>query len=287
MNSHKNVPIPNPIPFAARAFVEDSKSPTMRLVVVLETIGRLGPITLRDLTSETGISRAAVWRAAAVLRKCGWVNTRLSDHAFELSSTLESFAAKAFFTPVEVEEARKCLSFFQDFFHVNLGFFTAVGTYKILDSSRNDLEVNSELSLINDAPAIAALIPLPPTESEKHLQAYLNRSTKEERNTAEQIDVFAALEEHKDTYRVWSANGESFSAPFESSFGAYGSLEFSLKTYTQRQKQALVRLSECLPRVVDLKSALENCHFKDALCIHCRNTIQQHSPHCKITASGP
>ncbi|MCE8511041.1 hypothetical protein KBY28_21585 [Ruegeria pomeroyi] len=248
----------------------NKKAPTERLILVLEVIGRFGPITLTELSKVTGISRAATWRATTVLRSYGWVNIRLCDHAFELSTQLESFATRAYFTPAEVEEAREIALVFQDLFHVRFGFFVEYGKFVAYDCTKGYSQVDSFLSLVNDAPALAALLPMPPELSAKHIGAFLHDASSDEQSTVRSGDFAALVDKLRRLNRVWGANKESFCAPFLSSYGAYGAVEFSVKSASKKQKSRLAKLSDCLPGLLDSSVSKWICGDRSTVCISCR-----------------
>lgn len=154
------------------------KAPSYRVLLVMDTIGEHGPISLNALCKRLpDISRAGIWRAAAALRDYGWVRTRLSDNAFELTSKVDFRLANAHFaheaTQQAVDAIQKRLA--QGATHVTAGVFVAPGQFEVVESTQAGVQIGVPLSLVFDEFAREAQCHMDQTALLTHLTAYLKR----------------------------------------------------------------------------------------------------------------
>ncbi|WP_347863999.1 hypothetical protein [Planktomarina sp.] len=162
----------------AKALSQNLKAPSYRVLLVMDTIGAQGPISLNALCALLpDISRAGIWRAAATLRDYGWVRTRLADNAFELTSKMDFRLANAHFahtaTEGAVEEINRRLE--KGGSDVTACMFVAPGRLEIIETTQADVQIGVPLSLVFDELALAAQSKMDRALLLKHLTAYINR----------------------------------------------------------------------------------------------------------------
>lgn len=187
-----------------KPLAERLKAPSYRVLLVMDTIGEHGPISLNNLCKRLpNVSRAGIWRAVAMLRDYGWVRSRLSDNAFELTSQLDFKLANAYFaheaTQRAVVKIQKHLA--QGATQVTVGTFIAPGQLVIIESTQMDAQIGVPLSLVFDDFALAAQSKMDQTVLLKHLTAYINRSDLpvEEVNIIKTGQHLKGLQELRDT----------------------------------------------------------------------------------------
>lgn len=174
-------PFANPhLPAAGMA--EDERH-AFRFVDIIEALARHAPVTLAGLVERTGLPRGAVWRALDVLRARGWVRMRHGDKAYELRAPVAALFAQARTSRPEVEAAMPLFERLTAIphVHVDLGMFTALGEFRIVETTRRDGYDRRPLSLTDEDIAVVAQLHLSPPQLVRHLKAFMERATGEER----------------------------------------------------------------------------------------------------------
>ncbi|NBO21687.1 MAG: hypothetical protein EBU97_07160, partial [Rhodobacteraceae bacterium] len=111
-----------------------------RLLDVADAVARLGPITLTDLAVAVSLPRAAVWRALQVLRDREWLRMRHGDNAYVLNPRVAGIFGNATTCRPEVEAALPLFERLAQLgpVHVDLGLFTELGEFRIVETTRKD-----------------------------------------------------------------------------------------------------------------------------------------------------
>jgi DNA-binding IclR family transcriptional regulator len=192
---------------------ETPESSAQRLLDVLEGVCRFGPITLSDLVSRLDIPRGAVWRSLDALRQKGWVRMRHGDRAFELCAAVTGLFAHAHAARPEVEALMPIFTRLADSgpVHVDLGLFTARGTFRVVETTRKQGYADQSLSLTDEDIALAAQLHLPPADLVRHLTTFMERAGTEERqviSSGEHARTIRRLRQHG---VVWHDDGSSAS----------------------------------------------------------------------------
>lgn len=170
------------LPMPAASAAEDDRH-AFRFVDIIEALARHAPVTLAGLVERTGLPRGAVWRALDVLRARGWVRMRHGDKAYELRAPVAALFAQAKTSRPEVEAAMPLFERLTAIphVHVDLGLFTALGDFRIVETTRRDGYDRRPLSLTDEDIAVVAQLHLSPPQLVRHLKAFMERATGEER----------------------------------------------------------------------------------------------------------
>lgn len=174
---------------------------SFRLLDILEAMARHAPITLADLVERTGLPRGAVWRGLDVLRARGWVRMRHGDKAFELRAPVGALFGQAKTSRPEVEAAMPLFERLADIphVHVDLGMFTGIGDFRIVETTRKDGYDRRGLSLTDDDIAVVAQLHLSPPQIVRHLKSFMERATTEERQVIASGDHARSLKRLRET----------------------------------------------------------------------------------------
>lgn len=209
---------------------------TQRLLTVLQAIAEHGPISHSALCDRLPISRSAIWRAALLLRAQGWLRIRPGDKAYELTCTLDRLMAGANFQSEEAEEIAPHIRMVQEMgpFHVDFGCFIARGQFVLLESTRATACRRSPLSLVFDEGAVAAQIVMDRPQVLRHLRAFLDRATEEERRAIESGEHGRVLDRLGRDGIVWAMDRRQFSLPWQSRQGTAGALTITLRADQRR-----------------------------------------------------
>lgn len=195
-------------------------APTQRILIIVETIARFGPITLAQLTERLQFSRGAIWRAVSTLRAQGWVRMRLGDSAYELRSGFIGQFSNAHHALPELDlleplmlQAAKAGPVYVDLCH-----FPQTGLCKILETTRKTAPVG-HLSLCDDDLALAAQLHMEPKELVTHLRAYLDLASDDERRIITSGEHGRQLARLGDEGAVWLDDGTAVSFPIQGHIG--------------------------------------------------------------------
>jgi DNA-binding Lrp family transcriptional regulator len=180
-----------------------------RLLDILEALSRHAPATLAVLVDRTGLPRGAVWRALDGLRAKGWVRMRHGDRAYELRAPVSALFAQARTTRPEVESVMPLFERLAEIphVHVDLGMFTAPGAFHIVETTRKDGYDRRALSLTDDDIAIVSQVYLEPTVTVRHLKAFMERASSEERQVIASGEHARTLRRLRDTGQMSHDDG--------------------------------------------------------------------------------
>ena len=187
----------------------DEDRHAFRFVDIVEALARHAPVTLAGLVERTGLPRGAVWRALDVLRARGWVRMRHGDRAYELRAPVAALFSQARTSRPEVEAAMPLFERLTGIphVHVDLGLFTALGDFRIVETTRRDGYDRRPLSLTDDDIAVVAQLHLSPPQLVRHLKAFMERATGEERQVIASGDHARSLKRLREVGTVSHDDG--------------------------------------------------------------------------------
>lgn len=147
---------------------------TERVFHIFETIARLGPVSLADLTQAVDLPRSAVHRSVQTLQRRGWVRARLYDHCYELSSKFDMFMANCQAALTEVEKIAPVMAeIATQGYHVDFGMFTRPGYFETLETTDRNILITTPQSLLSSMMVLVVLKNLEPAQQIRHIEAYL------------------------------------------------------------------------------------------------------------------
>lgn len=193
-----------------------------RLLDVADAVARLGPITLNDLAVATALPRAAVWRALQVLRDREWLRMRHGDNAYVLNARVAQVFGHAATCRPEVGAALPLFERLSQLgpVHVDLGVFTELGEFRIVETTRKDGYGRPALSLTDDDIAVAAQFAMNPAHLVRHLTAFMTWASAEERQVISTGEHARHLREHRGAGQVRDADGHAVAFPLPGHPGA-------------------------------------------------------------------
>lgn len=167
----------------SRSSDEQQKSPAFRALMVLDAIGKHGPVSLSQLCAILPIPRTAIWRATATLREFGWIRMRPSQQIFELSGQFDTDLADAHFAHPASDAAAQEIARLKAAgkADIDAGVFISPGKFALIESTRADADIGNQISLTHDPFALSVQAAMPPAVLLRHLRAF--------QRSAEQADV--------------------------------------------------------------------------------------------------
>ena len=167
---------------------------TERVFQIFETIARLGPVSLADLTEAVDLPRSAVHRSVQTLQRRGWVRARLYDHCYELSSKFDMFMANCQAASAEVEAIAPLMAdISSEGYHVDFGMFTRPGYFETLETTDRNIAITTPHSLLNSLMVLVTLKNLPTSQQIRHIEAYLRYGSETEATAIKAGDASKAL----------------------------------------------------------------------------------------------
>lgn len=108
-----------------------------RIFDLLENVARYGPITLDQLTEQTGISRSATFRGLKRLEEGGWIRLRLNGRQYVLTSRVEQKLNTKVEPKEEIEQLTPIISRSVDLRTVRVRIFQqeTTATVELVDDS--------------------------------------------------------------------------------------------------------------------------------------------------------
>lgn len=216
---------------AALAERGDAKSSEFadRLMAIFEAIALHGPISLNDLSNQTGIPKVSVWRASRSLRENGWVRLRVIDGQLETAPRFDRLLSAAHVPEPEVDElaeiSQTCAVY--DDLAIAIGIFCGPGVFMEIESTKRGTPIHEPLSLVHDIQASAALQLLPIPEVQRHLEAYARSAVPDERQLIKSGARLRDILSHvAPTQLVWSHDLRQFAAPWVFQTGTVGAIRF-------------------------------------------------------------
>ncbi|MEO1109692.1 MAG: hypothetical protein AAFX90_17405 [Pseudomonadota bacterium] len=199
-----------------------------RLLIVLQAIAVVGPVSLAELSSRVQMSRGAVWRATDALRRHGWVRMRYSDHALELSHQLDHFFARAHIAWPECSHFDEILQAVTrtKFVHASVGLFSEYGRFVTADSTYRYAQIEKPLSFVYEDLCVAAQTGLSERELALHLKVYRKACDKDEATAIDNNDHNDRVLSARRAGLLWSVDKLSFAVPTVFETGARGSVSF-------------------------------------------------------------
>ncbi|PIB23429.1 hypothetical protein BFP76_07710 [Amylibacter kogurei] len=216
---------------------------TERILDVFEAVMLSGPISLNELSANTGIPRSSAHRAAQVLERKGWIRPRLFDHAYQVTSLFsrEFIAVESAHRIVE-RVGPSIKSFVSEYdLDAEIGIFSEIGIFDTLDKTERSYDLDTHQSLVMSPLALMAQLILPPELLVRHLDAYLQRA-----NTGERNEITTG--QHRLTLTELRKQGPMaispyFAFPFNDRDKHYGAIVFKQKPSVKPQDHILSRIA--------------------------------------------
>lgn len=215
---------------------------TERILDVFEAVMLSGPISLNELSANTGIPRSSAHRAAQVLEAKGWIRPRMFDHAYQVTSLFSREFVSVETTHRVVERLGPSLKSFSAEFEldVELGMFSDIGVFDTLDKTERSYDLDTHQSLVMSPLALMAQLILPPELLVRHLDAYLKTANTGERNEITTGQHRITLDELRKQGPM--AISPYFAFPFNDRDQHYGAIVFKQKPAVKPQDHILSRI---------------------------------------------
>lgn len=221
-----------------------------RLILVFHAVVVYGPVTLQQLTQKLPVPRASIWRALDTLRDAGWIRMRLGDKAFEMSHDISQAWVNANATLPGVVQIVDLVRPFGEGGNINIeiGMFTDVGRFEIVETTRKTGYTAPPLSLTDDMIAIAGQLALPPSLLQRHVRAFLEASSPEERCVVTSGEHNKLLRNLKHQAVIWNDDNDTACLPMPSAAHTGLAVQLELKTKTRRKTAAFMEDVDILSR---------------------------------------
>lgn len=182
--------------------------PTLRVLIVLSTVSKHGPLTLAQITERAGFSRAAVWRALDVLRMQGWVRMRSGDNAFEVTAVHKAAIKHGHASYENAEDVGSMIQALAERFqvHVSFGGFLEDERFGLLESTNKQDYIDSDASLVNSTIILAAQLRLDVVKSIRYTRHYIEICSPSDRVFIERGYLAAKLRDFRTVGFILSKN---------------------------------------------------------------------------------
>ena len=246
-------------PFNAEdaAAVDDEKldlrdaTPSGRLLQAVETIGRHGALTYKELADTLGISKTATWRLVATLRDAGWVCIRQGGTRIHLDPRLDELFSTARYADAEfstiaddMAEVAAVASA-----HVDLFCPDHIGVLTLHDTTRR-LTVSAPGVETPDANLILAFFAaMTPSQLERH--SALVKVT----DNPHIVDQFALLTTRRRIQhfpgQMWGSDGRSLVVSIRGRMGTPAVFRISHKTASAKRTKVIEAFNDLRARTMD------------------------------------
>lgn len=227
-----------------------SQNGTPRLIVVFHAVVLYGPITLPQLTKELGIPRASIWRALDTLRQAGWIRMRLGDKAFEVSHDISKVLGNANVTLPGIAQIVNLVRPLSEGGNINveIGMFTDLGRFEIVETSQKTGYTAPPLSLTDDLIAIAGQLALLPSTLLRHVSAFLEVSNPEERRVVTSGEHGEMLRDLKHQTVIWNGDNDTACLPMPCATNTGLAVQLELKVKSKLKAVAFMEDVDILSR---------------------------------------
>ncbi|GHA62577.1 hypothetical protein GCM10008927_30000 [Amylibacter ulvae] len=212
---------------------------TERILDVFEAVMLSGPISLNELSANTGIPRSSAHRAAQILENKGWIRPRLFDHAYQVTSLFSREFVSVETAHRLAERIGPSLKTFATEFDLDaeIGVFSDIGVFDTLDKTERSSDLDTHQSLVMSPLALMAQLILPPELLVRHLDAYLSFA-----NTGERHEITTG--QHRITLAELRKDGPMaispyFAFPFHDREQHFGTIVFKQKPSVRAQEHVL------------------------------------------------
>ena len=219
-----------------------------RLMLVLNAIGKLGPVTMVEIEKTLPLSRAAIWRTVSAMRTFGWVRMRAGDKSLELTHKLDLLASQFHFSSPESEQFSPLFSYIQSL-NLNYEFvaFVTLGKCHLVEASR-PVTSQEDLSLLDDCRALVAQAALLPSELTRHIRHYARTVNPEEMRSVMSDQHQESLRKIQERGFAWSRDRSSVIVPLRSDSDTACAVRVEPKVFTRR---AISTLNENLAAILE------------------------------------
>lgn len=213
-----------------------------RLLLVVELVAQLGPITFNNLMQRSALPKSSLWRILQTLRSRGWVQARVSDGAFQVTKLLDSYFANGKIGRPEVVELGAILESFSGVREaaMAIGSLSANGRYEYLDWTRTWDASFADTSLVFGPGPKAALLGCSRRAVKRYYDQYVEIATPEEAKEITEGDLVSDLQKIACSGPiVWSHDELSFAVHWRFEAGTIGAIEFQVIRTSERLKASL------------------------------------------------
>lgn len=154
------------------AAAPDVSSPSARILMAVERIATLGPLTYEALRVELGMSKTATWRLVATLKDSGWVRLRHGGRVIELDHRLDEMFATAHFADPEFAALADMMTTVGEAHGVHLDLFVmnVRGQLDLHETTRRLTAAAHPMDTQDEALLMAARSAMSPPQLDRHLR---------------------------------------------------------------------------------------------------------------------
>jgi hypothetical protein len=188
--------------------------PSLRMLLVLQTVAAHAQIQYGDLLGQTGLTRGTLARALANLQDIHLIQT-VPPTGYSIVPHLVSVAGKANAAEAVLAPLEPLIDHIVALgpFHVDVGWFARTGDARLIESTRRDAVPGSRLSLVDDDLAIAAQIRFRRDSLVRHLTAFLAQAPIEAIRQVASGHHQTVLNEARTKGAIWHTDGSAVSMP--------------------------------------------------------------------------
>lgn len=236
-------------------------SPSFRILLAVEKIASLGPITYEALRQELGMSKTATWRLVATLKDAGWVRLRHGGREIELDQRLDDLFATAHFADPEFAAVADMMSEVVETHpvHLDLFFMNAKGQLDLQETTRRITAAAQPIDTHDEALMLALCRAMTASQLERHLQQLAETMEPE---------TFQSLRRKLQRARtgdapgyVWAGEARFLVVSMRGAMGTPAALRFSARSGAGRRDDLLAAYEEMNRRtrpMVETFAGLEN-----------------------------
>lgn len=150
----------------------DDLSPSSRVLLAVEKIAALGPMTYEALRRELGISKTATWRLVATLKESGWVRLRHGGRVIELDHRLDDIFAAAHFADAEFAPLTDAMTMVAQAHGVHVDLFAtdAKGAIELYETTRRMTAAAHPIDTEDETLCLAVLAAMTGPQLDRYLQ---------------------------------------------------------------------------------------------------------------------
>ncbi|MBF9060368.1 hypothetical protein HKCCSP123_14385 [Rhodobacterales bacterium HKCCSP123] len=229
---------------ADAASLAENLSPSFRILLAVEKIAALGPITYEALRLELGVSKTATWRLVATLKDAGWVRLRHGGRVIELDHRLDDLFATAHFADQEFASVADTMTALGESHAVHLDLFVmnARGELDLHETTRRMTAAAHPIDTQDEVLMLAVRRAMTAPQLERHLQQ-VDQTMEPEALRALRRTLQRVKSDSAPGY-TWSHEGRFLVVPVRGSMGTPAALRFSSRSGAGRADELVAAFED-------------------------------------------
>lgn len=227
-------------------------SPSSRILLAVERLAALGPLSYEALRLELGMSKTATWRIVTTLKEAGWVRLRHGGREIELDHRLDELFATAHFADPEFAGLIDTMTIVAETHAIHLDLFVInpKGQLDLHETTRRLTASAPPVDTQDEAVWLAVRGAMTAQQLERHLQQIAE--TMEPEALRSLRSILQRMRSGSTPCYHWANEGRFLVVSVRGAMGTPAALRFSFRAATGRVADMLASVEDMHGRIGSL-----------------------------------